>query len=79
MKVSALTVAENNPMLAGTLAAHKQFFGDHGRFAVAPIHTRFDAVEWFVWDAEKTDNEGLAEVVRQAETIEAAMDGLAVA
>lgn len=68
---------KNDPSRAGSLAARKQLFGDWCRFAVAPVHTRFDAVEWFVWDAEATDPEtGLAKVIRQAETLEAAMHGL---
>ncbi len=71
------TVLENKPALRGTLAAKKQFFGAWSRYAVAPIHTRFDAVEWFVWDAEQTDDKGLAEVVRQSATLDDAIDGLA--
>jgi len=42
----------NDVSLAGSLAAPKQFFGEFRRYAVAPVHTRFDAVEWFVWDAD---------------------------
>jgi hypothetical protein len=64
----------NNPALKGSLAANKQFFGDASRYAVAPIHTRFDAVEWFVWDAEHPNSDMTqAEVIRQAETLEDAV------
>lgn len=66
----------NNPNVKGSLATPKERFGDHGRFAVAAVHTRFDAVEWFVWDAEETDDLGLATVIRQAATREAAVAGL---
>lgn len=67
----------NNPNLAGQLAAKKELFGGHSRYAIAPIHTRFDAVEWFVWDAERidpaTNNPG---VIRQAQTKQEALVGL---
>lgn len=67
----------NNAMLKGSLAAPKQFFGDYSRYAVAPVHTRFDAVEWFVWDAEHALSDmNHAEVIRQAETLGEALRGL---
>ncbi len=67
----------NNPMLRGSLAAPKQRFGDWGRYAIAPVHTRFDDLEWFVWDAEVIDEAtGLAAVIRQAPTMEEALRGL---
>lgn len=67
----------NNPMLRGSLAAPKHLFGDHKRYAVAPVHTRFDAVEWFVWDAgHALSTMSRAEVIRQAETLEEALRGL---
>lgn len=67
----------NNPKLAGQLAAKKELFGGHSRYAIAPIHTRFDAVEWFVWDAEQIDPvTKLAQVIRQAQTKQEALVGL---
>lgn len=67
----------NNPKLAGQLAAKKELFGGHSRYAIAPIHTRFDAVEWFVWDAEQIDKQTkLASVIRQAQTKAEALVGL---
>jgi len=67
----------NNPMLRGSLAAPKQRFGDWGRYAIAPVHTRSDDLEWFVWDAEVIDEAtGLAAVIRQASTMEEALRGL---
>ena len=67
----------NNPTLRGSLAAPKQRFGDWGRYAIAPVHTRFDDLEWFVWDAEVIDEAtGLAAVIRQAPTMEEALRGL---
>ena len=67
----------NNPNLAGQLAVKKELFGGHSRYAIAPIHTRFDAVEWFVWDAEQIDSvTKLASVIRQAQTKTEALVGL---
>lgn len=67
----------NNPNVPGSLATPKQFFGEHNRYAVAAVNTRFDAVQWFVWDAEKADPlTGLADVIRQTATKEEAVHGL---
>ena len=67
----------NNPNLAGQLAAKKELFGGHSRYAIAPIHTRFDAVQWFVWDAEQIDVQtGFASVIRQTQTKQEALVGL---
>lgn len=68
----------NDPTKAGQLAARKRLFGDCSRFAVAPVHTRFDAVTWFVWDAEHpwVDGDGKPGVIRQADTLESAVHGL---
>lgn len=69
---------KNDPSRAGELAARKILFGEFRRYAVAPIHTRFDAVSWFVWDAHVPDEEcgGIPSVIRQADTKEEAMSGL---
>lgn len=67
----------NNPFLKGSPAAPKQRFGSNGRYAVAPVHTRFDEVEWFVWDAEHPASDmSRAEVIRQAGSLEEALRGL---
>ena len=72
-----MATLSNNPLLAGSLAAPKQYFGDFKRFAVAPVHTRFDDIEWFVWDAEHPNSDlDHAEIIRQEPTKEAAMAGL---
>ena len=47
---------KNDAQRAGQLAAPKESFGDFGRFSVAPVHTRFDEVQWFAWDAERKDD-----------------------
>ena len=69
---------QNNPKLKGQLAAPKELFGDFSRYAIAPVHTRFDAVQWFVWDAEHpdcTENQRTV-VIRQEDTKAQAMAGL---
>jgi hypothetical protein len=42
----------NDPARNGELAADKQFFGPLNRYAAAPVHSRFENVCWFVWDAD---------------------------
>ena len=65
---------KNNPNLAGQLASKKVLFGGYSRFAIAPVHTRFDAVEWFVWDAEQIDPlTRLPSVIAQEATKEEAL------
>lgn len=67
----------NDPSRKGELAARKQLFGDCSRYAIAPVHTRFGAVQWFVWDAELTCRKtGLPEVIRQTATLEEALQGI---
>jgi hypothetical protein len=67
---------DNDPSRKGECAAKKRLFGDCSRYAVAPVHTRFDAVEWFVWDAEHPwIGEYGPEVIRQAASFEDAMAG----
>ena len=64
---SAPQFSRNDSRRAGQLASRKNTFGEHSRYAVAAVHTRGDAVEWFVWDAEKVDPIlDLPAVVRQA-------------
>ena len=77
LSFSFLSTLTNDPMLRGSLVAPKQRFGDYGRYAIAPVHTRFDTIEWQVWDADLFDEAtGLAAVIRQAETLDAALRGL---
>lgn len=58
----------------GSLAARKVTFGDMSRYAVAPVHSRFGGVSWFVWDAD-VEADGPA-IIRQAETLVGALAGL---
>lgn len=68
---------ENDPRRKGELASRKQLFGERSRYAVAPLHTRFDAVTWFVWDAEGPEAEyGKPQIIRQEDTLEKAIAGL---
>ena len=67
---------DNRPERKGELADCKRLFGDYSRYAVAPVYTRFDAVEWFVWDAEKIMTGNYHEPIRQASTLEEAIANL---
>jgi hypothetical protein len=68
----------NDPTRKGQLAAPKRLFGDYHRYAVAPVHTRFDAVEWFVWDAGSypAPDDSTPAVIRQASSEAEAVKGL---
>jgi hypothetical protein len=66
----------NDPSKAGQLASKKIIFGHNGRYAVAAVHTRFDSVQYFVWDAETVDSAGFPTVIRQNANCEAAMHGV---
>ena len=65
----------NNKWAPGTLASTKVMFGPHGRYALAAVNTRFEAVTWMVWDAEQDDH-GTPAIIRQESTAEAAISGL---
>ena len=67
----------NDARRAGQVAGGEEVFGEFSRFKVFAVHTRFDAVQWFVTDAEKVDDAGLPAVIRQESTREAALLGLA--
>ena len=70
---------KNYPEQAGNPAGPQELFGDHSRFAVYPVHTRFDTVDWFVTDAETVDPvTGDPLIIRQEPTKEAAMAGLLI-
>ena len=67
----------NDPRQAGRQAGPQRLFGDYSRYAVAPYHTRFDAIVWMVADAEITDEvTGLPAVIRMAATEEEAVANL---
>jgi hypothetical protein len=67
---------KNDARFAGRLASDKVLFGECSRYALYAVHTRGDAVQWFVADAESPDHTGLPQIVRQADTPEQAMAGL---
>lgn len=72
---------KNNPALAGKpfgrVAALWGPDDNPTRYCIRPIHTRFDAVQFFVTDAEKTDDvTDLAAVIRQSESVVYALRGL---
>jgi len=72
-----MNTQENNSAKAGQLASVKHLFGEFSRYAVFAVHTRFESVQWFVQDAEQIDEvSGSPLTIRQAATLEAAVDGL---
>lgn len=46
-----------NLLVPGKLICDKRIFGESHRYAVAPVWTRFNTVQWFVWDAAVYDYE----------------------
>ena len=77
----SLKVEANDPKRAGRNASKTKYFGEFSRYAVFAVHTRFDAVSWFVTDAEGITDEQVkrgerAPVIRQEPTYEAAIAGL---
>jgi hypothetical protein len=67
----------NDPAKRGELAAPKVIFGELSRYAIAPIHTRFGQIVWFVWDAEvPLEDTHMADVIRQEASFEKAVEGL---
>ncbi len=69
----------NNPERAGHVASGYLTFGRHSRYAVMSVHTRFDAIEWFVKDSEKIDEYGMSSIIRQCPTLTEAIAGLETA
>ena len=67
----------NDATKRGQLAAPKVLFGEFSRYAVAPLHSRFGSIVWFVWDAEKSyDETKAADIIRQGCTFEEAVSDL---
>jgi hypothetical protein len=54
----------NNPNLAGQQAGKAEFY-NLSRFKLYPIHTRFNAIQWFIADAEIEDDIGHPAIVGQ--------------
>lgn len=74
MRSNPLNVEQNDPRRAGESASQRLSFG---RLYVYAVHTHFGEVEWLVVDVEQTDEiTGCGQVIRQARTLEAAVDGL---
>lgn len=71
-----LTAEKNDPLKKGQFASKKVLFGEHHRYCVFAVHTRFDAVQWFVNDAETLAKDGGPETIRQEDSLEAALEGL---
>lgn len=74
-------IESNDPSKAGQLAGMKMLFGECNRYAVAPVHCRFQVLQWFVWDAEAISWSEFVSgepvpVIRQEPSFEAAVAGL---
>jgi hypothetical protein len=69
---------KNDKNKAGQRATEKVIFGDYSRYALYAVHTRFDAVCWFVEDADQLDYivPDKAVVIRQEWNWVDAIDGL---
>lgn len=75
--LSAPKCAKNDVSRAGQLASKKVLFGDHSRYAVYAVHTRFGEIQWFVSDAERIDEMfDLPMVIRQEPSFELAVQSL---
>ena len=68
-------VAANNPANRGAFAGNPHRFNNH-RYTVAPVHTRFDGIEWLVFDNERIDDDNLPFVIRQSASFDDAVSGL---
>ena len=49
----------NDKASKGELAAEKKFFPPDSRYAIAPVHSNFEDIAWFVWDAARARNEAM--------------------
>jgi hypothetical protein len=50
-------------------------FGEWSRYKIKAMHTRFDTIEYFVTDADQTDEiTGGPKVIRQSDTLEEALN-----
>jgi hypothetical protein len=76
--LATLSAVANDPIRKGERASEYVTFGPFKRYGVAALHTRFDAVQWFVWDVELLDQHSgeYGRVIRQEDTLEAALRGL---
>lgn len=72
-----LTAQPNDPARRGQRASQTLSFGPRRRFSVYAIHTRFDAVQWFVTDSNLTHGDGRPWVIRQEPCFDSAIAGLA--
>lgn len=59
------TAMMNEPSKAGRMAAEPLLFGPNLQISVFPVHTRFDAVQWFVSDFAEVDEFDMPAVVGQ--------------
>lgn len=70
------SIKPNDPAQAGKAAGPSIYTGPLSTFEIKPVHTRFESVQWFVLDLADRDDKGLARVIRQSDSFEAAVQGL---
>jgi hypothetical protein len=77
--VKALKAQANDPAKRGQKASAYVVFGDYSRYAIYAVHTRFEAVQYFVVDVEQLNDEDGKEygrIIRQEDTVELALADL---
>lgn len=80
-RIAAQPCEANDPGRAGCAAGEPYYFGHSTanpsgcRWSIVPIHTRHEAVSWFVFDLDDDDYQGPP--VRQAAGIAEAIQSLA--
>lgn len=65
-------VQPNDPTRAGAPAG-SSWLSPGYRYRIQPMHTRFLAIEWLVFDADTLDETDLSAIIRQKPTFEAAI------
>ena len=67
---------KNNPARAGQEASKGEYIGEFKRYRVVPVYTPFNYLQWYVWDAEKPDDNGKPTLIKIASSREEAITGL---
>lgn len=71
-----MNLQPNDPTRAGKAASNMVVFGDHNRYSIMAVHTRFDGVTWMVFDAETIDPvTDSPAIIRQCDTAAEALSG----
>lgn len=63
-RITQVKTVKNNPERKGEPASKAVLFSG-SRYKFQQIHSRFDENQFFVWDAEKPDDNGKPSLIRQ--------------